>query len=498
MGDRLFKRGLIWHAWIPKPGGGVERKTTLCTDRKAALIVAAKLERAAVDPGYATKNEAETASLLTSYIASRERLGRSEGTMNHVNTKAGHLFRLLPARAVEITHGEVETYIDKRLAEGARRTTIKKEIRILKATLRLAAKKELFQADPNNIIPELEDDYTPRTRFLLPMELVALVRELGEDERAAMVAFIVATSARWGEAQRAQREDVTERGGVVFAKLRGTKTKKSAREVPILGAAQGLLAWALERVGVQHTQGRARADRQGMFPNWNSVRRDLVAACRRAGIQPVSPNDLRRTFATWMQQAGAGNDLIAQAMGHTDSRMVERVYGKMGSDDLARLLAKRTEAPATVASDSFEAHILADATLPPEARRTLLDLTREAYRRLVTGAPNRVLLMRGNVTDRGQSEAVEETGGCANQAETSAFVVPRDGIEPPTRGFSIRDAQISDLPCGIGDRDGFGTLQSGWCAANARHLASLGVSAVDASKLSRYAASEWVNVVGAS
>ena|GEM_PF-3809021 len=39
--------------------------------------------------------------------------------------------------------------------------------------------------------------------------------------------------------------------------------------------------------------------------------RDLAQACDRAGIEPCTPNDLRRTCATWLRQAGAAPDLIA-------------------------------------------------------------------------------------------------------------------------------------------------------------------------------------------
>lgn len=333
MGERLFRRGLIWYAWVPKAGGGVEKRSTLCTDKKAALIVAAQLERAAVDPDYAAQNEARLTDMTDAYLTSRERLGRSAGTMHHVRVKSGHLRRLLPDMASRVDHATVEKYIDQRLKEGARRTTIKKELRVLKASLRLGAKNGLFKADPDNVIPELEDDYVPVERYLLPWELVALVTSLKGDGRAAMAVFIVVTSARWGEAVRAERVDVVERGGCVFVKLRGTKTKKSRREVPIVGdVAQSLLDWSL---------GHALPSPGRLFPSWVSVRRDLHAACKRAGIPPCSPNDLRRTFATWLQQAGAGNDLIAQMMGHTDTRQVERVYGRMNSDDLARLLGER-------------------------------------------------------------------------------------------------------------------------------------------------------------
>ncbi len=383
MGERVFKRGDIWYAWVPRPGGGVEKRSTNCTDKKAALVIAAKLERASVDPDYAAQNETETSHVLSSYLASRERLGRAEGTMHHVRVKSGHLLRLMPRMATLITHKVCEGYIDKRLGEGARRTTIKKELRVLKAALRLAGKNGLFKADPSNIIPELEDDYEPRTRFLEPWELVCLVLALGEDERAAMVALIVATGARLGEALRFQASDVVERDGLVFVKMRGTKTKKSKAEIPIVGPSVAVLRWALA-----HMNGPT-------FAPWGNVRRDLAAACKRAGIKTCSPNDLRRTMATWLGQAGVGTDLIWRAMRHVDGRMTERVYGQMSSEDLGRLITQRT---AQVAG----------------------------------------ILMGGNETKSGGTEGIAATPDLQKPA---GFLVPRDRIELPTRGFSSRESK---------------------------------------------------------
>lgn len=56
----------------------------------------------------------------------------------------------------------------------------------------------------------------------------------------------------------------------------------------------------------------------------------------------MSPNDLRRTYATWLRQHGTEPHLIAVALGHhTDSRMAERVYGRMPIESLGRMLAER-------------------------------------------------------------------------------------------------------------------------------------------------------------
>ena len=62
---------------------------------------------------------------------------------------------------------------------------------------------------------------------------------------------------------------------------------------------------------------------------WPNVRRDLAVACRHAGIPRVSPNDLRRTFASWLKQRGVDSMVVARLLGHSSTAMVERVYGRL-------------------------------------------------------------------------------------------------------------------------------------------------------------------------
>ena len=118
---------------------------------------------------------------------------------------------------------------------------------------------------------------------------------------------------------RARREDVSE--DLAFVRIRGTKRKTRDRILPIVTKDQRtLLKYALE-----HAQG----EKGQLFLYWQNVRRDLRAACVKLQIPRCSPNDLRRTCATWLRAAGTPPHLIAPLMGHADSRMVERVYGRL-------------------------------------------------------------------------------------------------------------------------------------------------------------------------
>lgn len=183
-------------------------------------------------------------------------------------------------------------------------------------------KSKKLTRDPETIMPPYSGAYVARTRALTPHQFLALLAQLPPG-RAAHVAWIVLTGARRGEAERAMRADHAR--GVI--RLRGTKTDLAPREVPILDGMRTILAWILERAGERK-----------MFATWGNMYRDLEAACERAKMDKVTPNDLRRTYATWMRQSGIDVSLIAVAMGHKDGRMVERIYGRLDAKSLGRVL----------------------------------------------------------------------------------------------------------------------------------------------------------------
>lgn len=325
---RIRKRpGRRYYEVRVKEPGGWRWLSTGTADLQAAKAWQREHERRAADPTYAAEAAATVADVLEAYARSRVARGRSAGTLHHVQVKSGHLLRLLPPMLRDVTHKALEGYIAQRRAEGAAQTTIKKELRVCGAALGLAARNGLLTRAPSAIVPELADTYQPRTRALGPWELVALAEYLPTD-RAAHVVWICATGARWGESLRAHREDCT----ASAIRIRGTKTALAAREVPVLELTAPLVEWALAR---------APGETGRLFLAWANVRRDLARACADIGIAPVTPNDLRRSLATWLRAAGVEPSLLAIVLGHADGRMVERVYGRLVGDALRAALERR-------------------------------------------------------------------------------------------------------------------------------------------------------------
>ena len=56
-------------------------------------------------------------------------------------------------------------------------------------------------------------------------------------------------------------------------------------------------------------------------------------------IPNVTPNDLRRTFASWMKNQGVDSAVVAALLGPKSTRMVDLVYGKLDPSTLAAATA---------------------------------------------------------------------------------------------------------------------------------------------------------------
>lgn len=77
---------------------------------------------------------------------------------------------------------------------------------------------------------------------------------------------------------------------------------------------------------------------------WNggpvqSIKKSFARTADRAGLDDVSPHVLRHTAAVWMAEDGRGMAEIAQYLGHTDSRITERVYARFSPDYLRKAAA---------------------------------------------------------------------------------------------------------------------------------------------------------------
>lgn len=385
MSDRLYKRGDVWHGsyWA---GGRRIRVSTHCRDKRAAEAELRRLERRAhgtADPATDTPPHSVTDSI--NHLVTRGCLGLSDGTVRMYREKGGHLVRLLGDRDVNGLHvDDVAAYFTKREAEGAATESVRKERVTIFRALKLARARGILQCDPTSLIPPYQSRYVPRDRYLTLAEFQLLLAEL-LPHRQLWVVVAVFTAGRRSEVSALRWEHVDWQERTVL--LPGTKTKKSRRKVPLVPLLDQVLRRCRGRSGL-------------IVGAWGNVGRDLPAACKRAGIARATPNDLRRTYASWLKQAGVDSFTVAQLLGHSTSRMVELVYGRIDAATLARAAAHLPGCDTGV-SHNGAAGAIGAGLAQPETRQ-------------VPGM--------------------------------SVSAVLGDGIEPSTRGFSVRAEIARTMP----------------------------------------------------
>lgn len=331
---RLYLRGRIWWAWGYDAAGRKWVKSTKQRDHLAAEIAARALERRYADPDHAPAPVITLDQAIQRLVRTARQLERAAATIEIHEAKGGHLVRIFghDRDVATLTRDDLLGYVAQRRKEGASKHTAAKDLWTLRAALRLLLRDGYRVPDPLHLMPDgysgLEGIHTPRDRWLTQAEFRKLAKQLTQ-QRRDWLTVCVFTGMRLGEMGRLAAQHVDLKTGLI--RVPGTKTARALRTVPA-GAALPVLKRRM--LATRRTPGAL------LFGEWGKVNRDLAAACKRAGIARVSPNDLRRTFSSWLAQAGVPALTTAHLLGHTSTRMVERVYSRLDLGTLRGAVAK--------------------------------------------------------------------------------------------------------------------------------------------------------------
>lgn len=246
----------------------------------------------------------------------------AEATRGMYAGQAGTLARLLGERLISsLTYEDIRQYTAARLHERVSRETVRKEMVLLRSALRTAHFVGHSVPDLLLLFPKLAAEYVPRQRWLTPEQFFALAELLAPHRRRYLYVACY-TGGRRSELEALQWKDIDWTRDTVH--LRGTKTDQAARHVPLHPHLASFL-----RQEFTHSESR-------VLQRWPNVCRDLAARCESLGIAAVTPNDLRRTFGSWLVQQNVSAHIVAKLMGHTTEKMVSMVYGHLDDKALRR------------------------------------------------------------------------------------------------------------------------------------------------------------------
>jgi integrase len=231
----------------------------------------------------------------------------------------------------------------------ARKDTANRILTILKAALNFASDRRLTNAEPCwQQVKPYRGTTSARIRFLQPNEATRLVNACNSDFRDLVRAALL-TGARYSELIRLQCKDYNPNGEIPTIFIAESKSGKP-RHVVLTPEGVALfeeltakrqspndLIFSRQTVITQGRDDNKRFDgskNEYKTSAWRSGHqwRFMLTACKAAGLEYISFHELRHTYATMLVNRGCPLVFVANQLGHTDTRMVEKHYGHLKDD----------------------------------------------------------------------------------------------------------------------------------------------------------------------
>jgi integrase len=243
-----------------------------------------------------------------------------------------HRLAEAPARVRAARGGEPQYRRLDRSAEGVRkrRATANRLLTVLKAALNHAWKAGHAATDETwRRVHPFKAVETARIRYLLEAECARLANACAPAYRN-LVAGALLTGCRYSELARMQAADLNPEAGVVT--VRASKANKP-RHVTLTEEGRALFS-ALTAGKMPSDPIFVRAD-GGLWGKSHQLR-PMLDACKRAKISPaISFHILRHTYGATLAMRGVPMAVIAEQLGHADTRMTQKHYAHLAPSYVA-------------------------------------------------------------------------------------------------------------------------------------------------------------------
>lgn len=203
--------------------------------------------------------------------------------------------------------------------------TIRNELAVVRAALNHAEKNKLIARAPFIQMPRLPES---PVRYLTKDQFRALVAAAHAPHVALFMKLAVGSGARSTAILELTWDRVDfSRGIIDFNPAKRVQTSKYRATVSMNAQLRATLedakAGAMSPYVIEYGSHKLA-----------SIKKGFEAAVKRAGIK-ATPHMLRHSAAVWMAEDGVPMTVIAQFLGHTDSRITERVYARFSPKFLA-------------------------------------------------------------------------------------------------------------------------------------------------------------------
>lgn len=303
-----FYRGTWCAYWrVPDGKGGTSpKRTSLRTaDRDEAQRRLKDFEAESKAPAVLIDD------IFPAYLEEKKDSGGIKSTKLNWKTLQPHFGHLRPD---QVTVAECKKYNEKRTEQGVGANQVHREVSMLRAAINWH--------DPNNAARFwLPQRPPPSERYLTKEEYQKLLKGASAPHVRLFIVLALATAGRAGAILELKWDQVDFERGLIRLGKGETHRRKGRATVPMTERARRALEEAYK----------------GRVTDWvieygggpiKSISKGVERATKRAGLEDVSPHVLRHTAAVWMAEDNISMEVIAQYLGHTDSRITARVYAR--------------------------------------------------------------------------------------------------------------------------------------------------------------------------
>jgi integrase len=298
-------RGSWYAVW--SEGGETRRRALRTQDRDVAAQAIIDYERQPV-------TAADTVSSIYPRYLADKGTDRARFAWQRLADTFGHL------RPDQISRSTCRAYVAKRrkaVSDG----TIHTELTFLRAAL-------LWHDRATHAVIELPSKPPPKTDYLTRDQYQRLLAAAEAPHVRLFVVLALATAGRMTAILQLTWDRVDfERGQIQLGD--GRQRRKGRATVPMNDTARAELTKAAEARTCNHVIEYAGG------PILRIVK-GFRATAAAAGLPWCSPHVLRHTAAVWMVEAGVPISEVSQFMGHTDSRVTEKVYARYSPGHLSK------------------------------------------------------------------------------------------------------------------------------------------------------------------
>jgi integrase len=249
-------------------------------------------------------------------------------------------------RLSKLSADDIEAMLDRQLGEGAHsRDTLTKLRSTLVQILEFAVRRGLAVRNPaaHATVPAVAAREAARAS-LTPEQARVLFAACDGEHLGPMIRLGLLVGMRPGELAGLRWRDVDLDRRILTVghavQMRGSrghhvdvlKTSASHRTIGLPAAAVSELEEQQRRTAgaegavEQRPKDLVFLSRSGTVLEPSNVRRELSRICGAAGVPRITPNELRHTCATLLNDEGVPLELIADMLGHTTTTMLQRHY----------------------------------------------------------------------------------------------------------------------------------------------------------------------------